>query len=318
LGQQVPQFDLLYGLLNTDHGTLLMAGLGGWSVVIAQPQEPLFFHQQHWTGGCVIYQDIVLPGSRIYFYPMDCGPGLALNSQADWEERISPSTSGLSGSSQLAEEFGRLSAHDSSQLHGRVDLMLAGIQWREHFNVQVYVPDQSNLQEWINRLRILGQSLQDSVDSYTQTIELGRYKEILAFQSICDTVAIAHICHEARLFSERHGLDERRSYELDLVLSEALTNVMVHAYRGVQPEPILLAVIAFEQGFGVVLHDQGFSIPAAVLGGVHHEGHFVDDLSLDQLPEGGMGLKFIHMISHRFLYTARAGQEPSNRLLLLV
>ncbi|MFN7506295.1 MAG: response regulator, partial [Limnobacter sp.] len=43
LKDEPPQFDLLYGLINLDQGTLLVAGIGEWAMVMAQPGQPPVF-----------------------------------------------------------------------------------------------------------------------------------------------------------------------------------------------------------------------------------------------------------------------------------
>jgi anti-sigma regulatory factor (Ser/Thr protein kinase) len=76
-------------------------------------------------------------------------------------------------------------------------------------------------------------------------------------------------------------------------------------------------VLAFHHGVGVLIEDWGSSIPAHVLSKMHHEHSFQDDLSLGDLPEGGMGLAFMRMVSRRFVYQAKQNQR-GNRLLLLL
>jgi anti-sigma regulatory factor (Ser/Thr protein kinase) len=76
-------------------------------------------------------------------------------------------------------------------------------------------------------------------------------------------------------------------------------------------------VLAFQHGVGVLIEDQGNCIPAQVLARMHHEHSFQDDLSLSDLPEGGMGLAFMRMVSQRFVYQAKQNQQD-NRLLLLL
>lgn len=68
---------------------------------------------------------------------------------------------------------------------------------------------------------------------------------------------------------------------------------------------------------GVLIEDLGNCIPQQVLSKMHQEHSFQDDLSLGDLPEGGMGLAFMRMVSQRFVYQAGQNQSP-NRLLLLL
>ena len=90
---------------------------------------------------------------------------------------------------------------------------------------------------------------------------------------------------------------------------------MVHGFSTKCPESVQLTVVAFQHAVGVLLEDTGSCIPAHVLQKMQGKHSFQDDLSLGELPEGGMGLAFIRMVSRRFVYRSDHGK---NQLLLLL
>ena len=118
-----------------------------------------------------------------------------------------------------------------------------------------------------------------------------------------------------RGFIEELGYSEELCYNTDLVVSEALTNVMLHGFKNNRPEPTQLTLFAFEHGVGVLVEDSASPIPQDVLNSLCDQSYFKDDLELSEVPEGGMGLVFMHLVSKRFLYHAEAGR---NRLFMLL
>ncbi|MDX1669205.1 MAG: response regulator, partial [Limnobacter sp.] len=93
------EFDLLYGLLNLDQGSLLVGGIGQWELVVAHPREktklvssfkaeskPRKLSNGRYAS--VLYQDVIRPGSRVYVLPQTCADELNLAESQDWEERV--------------------------------------------------------------------------------------------------------------------------------------------------------------------------------------------------------------------------------------
>jgi len=320
LKDEPPQFDLLYGLINLDQGTLLVAGIGDWAMVMAQPGlAPAFLGTHGEPGqalgvGQVIYQGVIAPGSRLYFYPRECANTLGVPDIQVWQQSV------LLDDTQgdvLSREFSRLLDSGRNEVDIVGDLSLLGIQWRESFEVQRLALPSARVSELADEFVQTGLTLQDEFSSHEHAFKLGEFLNYTAFTAVADTVNIGVLSRAVRAFVEELAYTEEVCYNTDLVVSEALTNVMLHGFKDKRPEPAQLTVLAFQHGVGVLIEDWGSSIPAHVLSKMHHEHSFQDDLSLGDLPEGGMGLAFMRMVSRRFVYQAKQNQR-GNRLLLLL
>ncbi|HEX4879885.1 MAG TPA: response regulator [Limnobacter sp.] len=318
-------FDVLYGLINLDQGTLLVAGIGAWSLVLAQPGHPPHVQELHTQGAGgdaavtthVLYQGVIVPGSRVYLYPGVSAKALGLQNAAHWSSRILLTER---HGNLLHKEFARLLAPVGALGEQHEDLALLGLQWRECFDVTPFVPGQTTLRQQENMLRTVATELCDSLLTHDAPLELGAWRHCLAYEAVCDTVNIGLLSREVRAFVESMGFDEELCYNTDLAVSEALTNVMVHGFRHIRPEPARMHVHVFETAVAVVLDDSGHQIPEAVLQNLKKAHIFDQDVALSDLPEGGMGLTFMRMVSRRFVYQANnpSGGVDHNRLILLL
>lgn len=318
LGDEAPKFDLLYGLMNLDQGTLLVAGIGEWSMVMAQPGlAPLFLadHSQQPSSkreGKVIYQGVITPGSRLYFYPKECAAALGVADPQVWTHTVlSQETAG----NVLNKEFSRLLDTSRQQIDSHTDLSLLGLQWRESFEPTRLTLPPEQLQQVVAEFHASSLALKDEFTAYPKAVKTGEYLDHLAFSAVADTVNIGVLSHAVRAFVEGMAYPEDTCYNTDLVVSEALTNVMVHGFKGNRPAPVQLTIVAFQHAVGVLLDDTGSTIPPAVFEKMRTKKSFEDNLSLSELPEGGMGLVFMRVVSQRFNYQTTA---QGNRLLLLL
>lgn len=318
LGNEAPKFDLLYGLVNLDQGTLLVAGIGDWSMVMAQPGfEPLFLGQHGSSGsskreGKVLYQGVIVPGARLYFYPQECASALGLINPKVWQEHVLLSEQ---AGNVLNKEFARLLEFGRRDGVVQGDMSLLGVQWREHFEPVRLALENDRLSQLAAEFTKIGLSVQDEFATHPAVLKPGDFLDSLAFSAVADTVNIGALSHAVRAFVEGLAYSEDICYNTDLVVSEALTNVMVHGFKTSRPEPVQLTVLAFQHVVGVVIEDKGSRIPASVFDKMRHEQTFQDDLALNELPEGGMGLIFMRVVSQRFVYQATA---QGNRLILLL
>ncbi|NJM32877.1 MAG: hypothetical protein HC848_08530 [Limnobacter sp.] len=105
---------MLYGLLNLDNGTLLMAGVGNWWVLLAQPQqspEVLRTHPNRNThnvrAAVVLHQNVIRPGTRIFVHTDTTAQALGLAGAPEWQKHVLGQTT---AGCQLTQEFGRLNA----------------------------------------------------------------------------------------------------------------------------------------------------------------------------------------------------------------
>lgn len=319
LDDTAPEFDLLYGLMNLDQGTLLVAGIGAWSMVLAQPGlSPLHVvlpkpEQGKARQGHVVYQDVIRPGSRLFFYAQDCAEAIGISDFHDWAQDILLLNE--QGPHLLGKEFSRLLSPSRQTLPPEGDLALLGIQWRESFQPVQCVLSDEQLASVLREVRALGKSPDDEFSSGNTPLDLGQYLDSLAFSVVSDTWTIGLMSKAIREFVEGLAYAEDLCYNADLVISEAMTNVMVHGFKDTCPEPVGLIVSAFQHGVAVLIEDHGSRIPLAVLDNMRHVQAFQQDFSLNELPEGGMGLALIRAVSRRFGYRPAAS---SNRLLVLL
>jgi sigma-B regulation protein RsbU (phosphoserine phosphatase) len=318
LGQEAPQFDLLYGLMNLDQGTLLVAGIGDWSMVMMQPGiEPVLLAVKGALAnsareGQVVYQGLITPGSRLYFYPQECSSSLGLPDIQSWVYGVLlPNAAG----NALGLEFSKLLSPARMPDHVDGDLSLLGIQWRESFEPERLNFSGNRADELAEEFVELGRGLTDGLTQHAQVVQTGDLLDCMAFSAVADTINIGVLSRAVRSFIEDLAFAEDICYNTDLVVSEALTNVMVHGFKDNRPEPVLLVVLAFQNAVGVLVEDRGSCIPANVLNNMRQVHSFQDDLELGELPEGGMGLAFMRMVSQRFVYQSDAGV---NRLMLLL
>lgn len=318
LNDDAPRFDLLYGLINLDQGTLLVAGIGNWRMVLAQPGvEPAFFDVNSTHGDCVrqgkvLYQGVITPGSRLYLYSQECAHTLGIPDFQVWKKQVLLAES---GSDSINHEFSRLLSLGREDRPASGDSALLGLQWRESFEPVRLDFGPSQLQQCIAELSAISLNLKDEFCTHEDPLELGEYLDCLVFSAVADTVNIGALSSAVRNFVESLAYLEDICYNTDLVVSEALTNVMVHGFKDCRPTPVQLTVLAFQHAVAVVLEDQGAHIPVHVLDNMRNADVFQDDMTLGELPEGGMGLTFMRMVSRRFVYRV----EPnSNKLILLL
>ena len=124
---------------------------------------------------------------------------------------------------------------------------------------------------------------------------------------------VARVGQAVRDFCARAGLGGEAAADLDLAVTEALNNVIVHGHRGEAGHPVRVGVRAVGEGVEVRISDRGTPIPAAALDRAREERDF-DPADLDGLPESGMGLMLVHRSVDRMEYEAGA---DGNRMVLV-
>lgn len=344
------EFDLLYGLLNLDQGSLLVGGIGQWELVVAHPREQTrlvsSFNSESNprilpNGRCasVLYQDVIRPGSRVFVLPQTCADELNLSDREDWEERVL-----LSGSDDISihDEIARLSAKvgsysskvtsasgsglgddghhlvldDLDAKSAGADLTLMAFQWREYFQIQYIDLDDKTKQERIAYIEeLVAGRLDNCLVFKPLECGLGKFHSVLLSNSVIDPVSIARLSQEARSIAQQLEFDEANIYSIELVLAESLTNVMKHGFYNKRPLVTELCLICFENAMAIVIRDQGSRIPQVALEQLHPDMSYMDDLSVSELPEGGMGLTFMSMVSTCFRYVSN---NSGNELTLLI
>ncbi|MDX1670226.1 MAG: ATP-binding protein, partial [Limnobacter sp.] len=145
--------------------------------------------------------------------------------------------------------------------------------------------------------------------------ELGQFSSLTQVKAVIDPVSIAQLSQRANTLAQNLGFDESSLYSLELVLAESLTNIMRHGYSNQRPAPTELFFVCFDNAIAIVIRDTGSRIPDRVLQQLKPDMSYMDDLAVSDLPEGGMGLTFMAMVSTCFRYIC---DGQANELTLLI
>ena len=115
-----------------------------------------------------------------------------------------------------------------------------------------------------------------------------------------ESVGVAR--RSAQVFAERHGLSGARLTEIALAVSEAVTNVVLHAYRGpAAPGVIDLVLEARDDGIHVAVRDFGLGL-----------------VPRDDSPGRGLGLGVIGRMADRVEISAPRGGGTELRMVFAV
>ncbi len=113
----------------------------------------------------------------------------------------------------------------------------------------------------------------------------------------------------------RERLPDVARDEIVSALGEAFNNIVLHAYRDVRGGTIDMRACATPTSVEVVLSDRGRSFDpsaiAAYAAPQMDDAGDIDDIDLDRLPEGGMGLFIIRSFMDEMTYVAGGGGRPN-------
>lgn len=320
-------FDLLYGLLNLDQGTLLVAGIGAWQLTLVPPNQQVQCFALEPTDNssaaahllaAPLYQDVILPGTQVFAAPWRTAQTLQLTETAQWMTQVVQAAAGAEQAATLPllqsmERIqSRLPTQDSEAAH---DMALFALQWRQAQSIQPRLHTPALKAELMQALQVWAAPGGDTLRASEETLHLGAWVDVLGFQAVADTATIGQMATRTRQWLEQLGYVDETVYAVELVLSEALTNILHHGFYKAPPLPVLLDVVACEEVVAVRLQDQGQAIPPNVLQQIRSNMDYLSGADLGELPEGGMGLTFIRMTAQRFNY--QPGQ-PWNCLGLLI
>jgi serine/threonine-protein kinase RsbW len=119
----------------------------------------------------------------------------------------------------------------------------------------------------------------------------GRLDQLITISEFIDRAA-----HQARL-------DERTTFHIQMAVDEACTNVVQHAYRGIEGREIILTCRWTNDVFTVTIQDHGHPFDPTTVP--------LPDLSadLEDRREGGLGLYFMNRLMDevRFDFDAETG-----------
>lgn len=99
-----------------------------------------------------------------------------------------------------------------------------------------------------------------------------------------------------------HGTAAEHCLLWEIVLAEALNNVVEHAYRDITDGQIQLYVTLSGRNFHVTVKDTGAEMPGGSV-------PFHPEPQIDQLPEGGFGWGLIHKSVENLSYRRHAGEN---------
>ncbi len=132
------------------------------------------------------------------------------------------------------------------------------------------------------------------------------YTQILPATPDCVRGTLAKVVGALRAI----GLTRHATELIELVLAEALNNIVEHAYAGPEAGEISLAILRDGPRLSLTLCDQGKPLPGGTLPPPRTARL---DVTRSELPEGGFGWFLIHSLAHR-LDHRRSGND--NHLLI--
>lgn len=110
-----------------------------------------------------------------------------------------------------------------------------------------------------------------------------------------------------RAVSTQAELDAQSIDEIELAVIEAITNVIRHGQVASADAMLQVDILVYEHLLEYQIKDTGHPIPAHLFERANHFCFSFEQLPLDQLPEGGMGLALIHTIADEMSYHSEAG-----------
>lgn len=112
--------------------------------------------------------------------------------------------------------------------------------------------------------------------------------------------------HEAMDTLEPCGLSAEEMGSIEIVLAEALNNIVEHAYPSDAPGPIHLSLRLRRSGLMVEIRDRGRTMPngRAPIG-----NHPMSESIGDPMPEGGYGWYLIRELVQDLIYDRRDGEN---------
>lgn len=128
--------------------------------------------------------------------------------------------------------------------------------------------------------------------------------ERLTLDITATELAVRDLLIRIRDWLRAHALDDETCSTVQLVLAEALNNIVEHAYRPDAPGAIRLDLRLGTERLNCVLSDHGSALPGGVLPGGTLPDH---DVARDALPEGGFGWFLIRDLTDRLDYRRDAG-----------
>ncbi len=117
---------------------------------------------------------------------------------------------------------------------------------------------------------------------------------------------VRRVIHQTMDALSNHGLGSEEIGSVEIVLAEALNNVVEHAYTDKEAGEIKLVIKQRSKGLLFEISDKGNPMPngRAPLG-----NHPMSEFSNDPMPEGGYGWFLIRELVRDLIYDRRDGQN---------
>ena len=125
-----------------------------------------------------------------------------------------------------------------------------------------------------------------------------------AFRATFDNVRRA--IEEAMVSLEPLALSDEDCDSVQIVLAEALNNVVEHAYRGAEPGEVKLVLRHGRAGLLIEIRDKGKPMPNGRTPTGEHPSRA---LGADELPEGGFGWFLIRELARDLIYDRENGEN---------
>jgi len=137
-----------------------------------------------------------------------------------------------------------------------------------------------------------------------------RMKAEFSLHATASEMSVRDLLADTRARLRVHGLPEAMCGTVEIVLAEALNNIVKHAYGGAEAGEIGLYTVLGSAGLTCTLSDRGaaMSSPHLPAGRLPDTG-----AGAEALPEGGFGWFLIRSLTHDVQY---AREQGTNRLTL--
>lgn len=117
---------------------------------------------------------------------------------------------------------------------------------------------------------------------------------------------VRRVIHQSIDALNKHGLDSEATSSVEIVLAEALNNIVKHAYTDTENGDIKLVIKQRSSGLMFEISDKGNPMPngRAPLG-----NHPMSEFNDDPMPEGGYGWFLIRELVRDLIYDRRDEQN---------
>jgi len=135
-------------------------------------------------------------------------------------------------------------------------------------------------------------------------------KLALVIDSCYEHVNLVGLCVE---FLASQRFDESHSYQIQTCVVEAVTNCIEHSYREAKGHTVTIGYQMDEAGITIDISDTGVAMDPRVFMEIPKKFDY-DPMDIENLPEGGFGIKVIKMWMDEVRY---ASEDGRNHLILV-